>query len=165
MPITRSQSRLMSARAVVDTAELLEAILLHLPMPEILLARAVSRSWKELVDTSPSLRFATFRPPDTEVLIPLTSRYGVHLSNVLAMPSGATPKHLRINPIFLLESTKHFGYAYWEEQSLVEVFVGHRCEIANLNTLALVENSGLRDMFVTRPACPKASLQLYSRGR
>ena len=47
---------------VFQLPELLSAILLHLPVPDILLrARPVSKLWKEIIDTTPRLLWATWK--------------------------------------------------------------------------------------------------------
>lgn len=50
----------MAGIALSQTNELVEQVLLHLPMEEILLARAVSRHWKTLIENSLPLKRATF---------------------------------------------------------------------------------------------------------
>ena len=52
---------MMAAIIVAETNELIEQILQRLPVKDILLARGVSRHWKDIVETSLPLKIATFR--------------------------------------------------------------------------------------------------------
>ncbi|CAK1361063.1 hypothetical protein CB0940_03526 [Cercospora beticola] len=53
-----------AAERALNVAELLERILLSLPMKDILLDQRVSKFWKELVKNSPKLQQALFYRPD-----------------------------------------------------------------------------------------------------
>ncbi|KAK5705545.1 hypothetical protein LTR97_002664 [Elasticomyces elasticus] len=59
-----------AAAAVADTAELTEMILLNLPLLDILMAQRVSRTWQQLITTSPDLQRALFfRAVDGDMLV------------------------------------------------------------------------------------------------
>lgn len=54
---------------VLCTTELLEMILLHLPLKDLLLAQRVSTKWRAIINDSPDLQKALFfRPAVSEVL-------------------------------------------------------------------------------------------------
>ncbi|KAK6507063.1 hypothetical protein TWF481_005514 [Arthrobotrys musiformis] len=56
-----------AAKSVLGTYELLEQILSHLPALELLTTiRCVSKSWRSILDTSLTLRWATWRHPGLE---------------------------------------------------------------------------------------------------
>ena len=59
----------MAATAVADLPELLEAILLRLPLTDILLAQRVSRTWRDIIAGSPSLQRALFFRLTTSLLL------------------------------------------------------------------------------------------------
>ncbi|KAM7185725.1 hypothetical protein V8F33_012235 [Rhypophila sp. PSN 637] len=53
---------------VLGTAELLELILFHLPMQDLLVtAQRVSRAWKSAIDSSPTLQQTLFLRPEADV--------------------------------------------------------------------------------------------------
>jgi hypothetical protein len=52
-----------ATQAVLATAELLELILLNLPIKDILFAQKVCKQWKQLIDSSPLLQQALFLKP------------------------------------------------------------------------------------------------------
>ena len=55
---------------LANTAELIEMMLLHLPLPDILLAHRVSRAWQQVIKDSPKLQKALFfRPASEQTLI------------------------------------------------------------------------------------------------
>jgi hypothetical protein len=53
----------MAAHRVLAINELLELILLHLPLKDIIVARQVASSWKGLFDSSISIQKAAFLAP------------------------------------------------------------------------------------------------------
>ncbi|KAI5357998.1 putative F-box-like domain superfamily protein [Septoria linicola] len=56
-----------AADRALNVAELLERILLQLPMKDILLDQRVAKFWRDLVKSSPKLQQALFYRPDYEV--------------------------------------------------------------------------------------------------
>ena len=61
--------------AALKIVEILEMILLQLPMHIIMQSRGVCHSWKDLIDESMSLQQATFRAPRGQVLGPQPSEH------------------------------------------------------------------------------------------
>ncbi|KAK5714980.1 hypothetical protein LTR15_010396 [Elasticomyces elasticus] len=70
----RQIGELTPNRELFATPEILEAILLHLPLIDLLFSQKVCRTWKAVVDTSPSIKKALFLVPDTkpDLAIPTT---------------------------------------------------------------------------------------------
>lgn len=102
-PSTTIKPLTMAGIALSETNELLEQILLHLPMKEIILARAVSRQWKALIQTSLPLKRATWRGTAAEDHLTIDRFYNPqHYRN----GGGCTPPLLIaesgfiINPMF-----------------------------------------------------------------
>ncbi|KAK5137998.1 hypothetical protein LTR08_005795 [Meristemomyces frigidus] len=55
-----------AAERLAGTLELIEMVLMHLPLPDILLAQRVNKAWSDIITGSPQLQRALFfRPSDT----------------------------------------------------------------------------------------------------
>ncbi|KAK4548988.1 hypothetical protein LTR36_008761 [Oleoguttula mirabilis] len=68
----------VAAANVAGTTELVEMILLHLPLPDILLAQRVNRAWRTITTDSPKLQRALFfRPVSDKRLILPNSKCGI----------------------------------------------------------------------------------------
>ena len=59
----------MAAARVFDTPELLERILLHLPLRDLLLAQRVRGSWRSLIDSSKKAQKALFLEPYSSLVV------------------------------------------------------------------------------------------------
>lgn len=78
-PRTRVGTKLtakVSSDAVFDAAELLEMILLQLPVNDLLLNYRVCKQWKSAIDASPNVQKALFMRPE-----PLTSVFEIDRSH------------------------------------------------------------------------------------
>lgn len=53
----------MASQRVLDTTELLEAILLLLPLPDLLRVQAVCRQWQQVIQSSSPLQEKLFLRP------------------------------------------------------------------------------------------------------
>jgi hypothetical protein len=78
-------------QAVFNTSELLERIIVHLPMKSIFAVQRVSQKFKAAVDTSPSIQTKVFRrlqntPPETWIACDITA-HGVRKFDVHATPT------------------------------------------------------------------------------
>jgi len=58
-----------AAGRVLSTYELLENILLHLPLRQILLSQRISKSFRDLVQRSPNLRRVLFLKPVSDDVV------------------------------------------------------------------------------------------------
>lgn len=89
----------MAGRTVSETYELLEHILLHLPMKDILRARAVSREWQALMVRSLPLKRALFFDCDTNDRV--REGLGSAIDNTLASHGPRLKKPFKeIVPLF-----------------------------------------------------------------
>ncbi|KAK3632714.1 hypothetical protein LTR56_016184 [Elasticomyces elasticus] len=70
-----SAGGLAPTHQVLVTTELLEAILLHLPLKDLLFSQEVCRHWKAVAEQSPSIKKALFLVPDTQpdLVMPTTN--------------------------------------------------------------------------------------------
>ncbi|KAK3708981.1 hypothetical protein LTR37_011145 [Vermiconidia calcicola] len=82
---------------LASIAELVEMILLSLPLSDILLAQRVDRTWKHVIDTSPQLQRALFFAPATDSTMALVGDLGSS-TNVPAEPSAASAGTRSTNP-------------------------------------------------------------------
>ncbi|KAK5710217.1 hypothetical protein LTR17_019052 [Elasticomyces elasticus] len=86
MSNSSSAGELTPTHEVLATPELLEAILLHLPLKDLLFSQNVCRAWKAVIDTSPSITKALFLVPDTEPNLANSTTfkpYPVSINNLL----------------------------------------------------------------------------------
>lgn len=77
--VTRGMTTRYSTAAVLNTYELLEAIILELPMQQILDIRRVSKTWKAIIDRSKPLRTKLFLEPETSKCLWVMDRRSLHL--------------------------------------------------------------------------------------
>ncbi|KAK5677247.1 hypothetical protein LTS10_010436 [Elasticomyces elasticus] len=75
MSNSSTAGELTPTHQVLVTTELLEAILLHLPLMDLLFSQKVCRSWKAVAEESPSIKKALFLVPDTQpdLVMPTTN--------------------------------------------------------------------------------------------
>ena len=98
-PSVSSDSEAMAAtsgRSVSDTYELLEMILLHLPVMEIFKAKAVSKDWKALIERSKPLKRAMFLLCDPNDCLQST----IHKADRRAMHMLKDTTRVEVVPLF-----------------------------------------------------------------
>lgn len=146
-----------ASTAVFDTVELLENILLNLPMKDLLLDARVCRKWKEVINGSISLQRALFmkaepvdvvfrfRPPSHFNKIPEDddTRWFCHQKNGIDFIAA------RINPLFAADDSQvdeEFGGLF------ERIDEGH-IEFVDIKPLQSFEdfNASWRRMFLTQP--------------
>lgn len=64
-----------AATRVLDIAELLETILLHLPLQDLLLSQRVCKTWKGMFDRSHRIQKALFLKPVSDIRVSLAETY------------------------------------------------------------------------------------------
>ncbi|KAK5714269.1 hypothetical protein LTR17_017275 [Elasticomyces elasticus] len=79
-------AHLTAAATVLQTPELLEAVLLSLPARDLLFAQKVCKAWKKATESSPSIQRALFFRPGTKADV-----------------EGADLEHVILNP-FLMQT-------------------------------------------------------------
>ncbi|KAK5702980.1 hypothetical protein LTR97_003926 [Elasticomyces elasticus] len=83
----------LSAAKVLGTYELLEVILLHLPLRQLLLCQRVNRAFKAVIDRSASIRKALFLDPPAAT----QSIHGIYRSTFAPRKEGAGSLTIEIN--------------------------------------------------------------------
>lgn len=151
----------MAAKAVAETAELLESILVHLSMEELLLAQAVSRTWKDLVETSPTLKLATFRPDAAAPVDMQTGEDGKYVSSFF--PTMLADGSVSLNPIFSFKSLEQALYQTWTTPPVKgRTLTGHRFFFTSTAAFGNVTRSVLRETYITLPPCTTMHLYIGS---
>lgn len=109
----------MAVERVFDTIELLEMILLQLPLKDILIAKAVTKRWKQVIDTSLSLRKATYTVANGDVIrssLPDSKRESREFSLCRSMPM-LDMKACEVMPLFSQRCregvTFNLPWRYW----------------------------------------------------
>lgn len=115
-----------AVQAVINTTELLEQIISHLPMRQIAATQRVARNWKEIIDGSPTIQALLWlRPAKSGVLSPA---HRIESPQASCMPHEVVyHRKVRLNPftqwlhqgivLFPFEVTESFEV--WHPQHLV----------------------------------------------
>ena len=160
MKITRSVTRALavintdaSRRAVLDTTELLEAVLLQRPPKQILLLQQVSRRWNATIAKSASLQMKLFRrrsenTRDNEVLD--TRR---HESGSAALHTPRVPTPVRLNPFCQVES---------QPPRIVKVGMATRNKkiTFSIEKPLSIASASWHRVLITEPPCRRASVRI-----
>ncbi|KAK4889874.1 hypothetical protein LTR27_011387 [Elasticomyces elasticus] len=141
-PTTNSSPCNIMAHAVFNVVELLESIILHLPMRDMQRSRRVSKQWCQTVDGSLPIKKALFLEPGT--LADLARDTEIRTSRGLndGPPRSETLYHFSTHPRF--QTTTHLGYFGVESMS---------------HTLAK-DACRLRDVLVAQPSSTTAGSML-----
>lgn len=100
---TRSATHTSQAAIkVFDVNELLEAVLLNLPFQDMFKAKAVCKSWKALIDSSPELRRAMFLAPSGSIIQPMKDEAHCGPSNIYNIPNALQSKAFEPLPMFTI---------------------------------------------------------------
>ena len=168
----RYQCALMErTKDVLDVNELLEQILLRLPMKDILRARAVCRHWKSMIKSSLPLKRATFCASD--------SAEGLLVDKAFATPYWAhlitiPPLHadrIRVNPIFTRVPYMEYPHRYYRDDVdpaeppplRIEARVVHHFVIRSQAVSDGSRFEAFRCMFFTQPPCTALAPSTYDR--
>ena len=147
--------------AVVSTTELLEMILVDLPLNDILIARAVCQHWNSLINSSLRLRRANFRASDGRGYLSLHPyQHGPDflLHPLLAPSSGG----FHVCPILgsrkLDQPHSNASETWATHMDLHEISISSSLlnEIAKERT----QCPALQSMFLTQPPCTTISLNI-----
>lgn len=150
----------MAARAVADTNELLEMILAGLPMKEILCAKLVSRTWKELIETSTTLKIATFLAPSGTVSTPFNFEDDDAPYLQERLPLVSADRSAIINPVLVFQGDPGWAYEYRTLQGVGSIYEYHSFRF-KFSDLARMDYRTFRDMYLSRPACTYMELEAY----
>ncbi|KAK3656830.1 hypothetical protein LTR56_002811 [Elasticomyces elasticus] len=120
---------------VLATPELLEVILLHLPLRDLLFSQKVCTHWKAIVDTSPNIKKALFLVPDT------------HIDQAASTQphSVSAPRPLAINDLILAYVQPGLGSIHEAEH-----YVG--CYAIRSAALQARFEASCRKMYLSRPS-------------
>ncbi|KAK5718380.1 hypothetical protein LTR15_008107 [Elasticomyces elasticus] len=125
--------------AVFDVAELLEMIILYLPMKDMQLSRAVCKAWKNGVDSSIHIEKALFIHPGTPASlahdVPTWRLPGRYLTSYAAGANDVYTHHPMMVPH--LDTFKVQNLAKHAANSLRNVFITSPPEIAALTSLGV----------------------------
>lgn len=141
----------MSASAAAfDTFELLEMIIVQLPVHDILVARAVCRNWNSLIESSLQIRRSTFRAPNGGEYLALVKRQ----PNAWPVPVRMSPADYTVCPLLgSTVKTQSATYFNIDRQAI------------SLPRIQLLELAGslsvtpfFRSLLLTRPPCTAVSL-------
>ena len=146
-----------AATRTIETYELLEHMLLHLPTSDIILFRAVCSSWKSIIETSIHLRRATFRSPRTDSL--LKPQLHMLFGNIFKPPSlKATHEDVDflVNPLFSRPINKSINFPTYSNYPESPGKDGRGLVFFSLGpkrNLVRIETPFWRYTFLTQPPC------------
>lgn len=130
-----------AAAQVLETAELLENIILHVQADYIPYLKRVSKTWQELITTSPRIQplITCLRP------IPLSGYKGQDIPTFY--PRGS---RIALNPAFTLQ---HITFPIWAYPSTVPVDQDRLCLMALVDTKGIELLHNVQEEMVTKPPC------------
>ncbi|KAK4498551.1 hypothetical protein PRZ48_011209 [Zasmidium cellare] len=134
---------------VFNTAELLEEVLLYLPMKDVLLDQRVCKTWKNGIDGSIKLQKALFMRPAGEIEVEESKLYDPYDIEVETRYYFAT-KTCFINPLLL---SKH------GKGGVAHLVVGELTNEWDLPPSVLYPQASWRRMLVTQPPLPVIRLE------
>lgn len=162
--------RSMAVRRVLEITELLESILLHLSIREILAVKPVSRQWRGLIERSILIRRKTFHSPDRRIMRRNHEPLSDHLSTVMSLRDIPTLQGNNFDPMPLFNSwdltddrcqRKPWIYqiksTYMTDKQLHTFHWGNDAEFGFLSP-------AMRSMFITQPPVTTIFLFIQHRG-
>lgn len=160
----------MAVPTVLDITELLEFILLQLFTREILAVKAVSRSWKTLIERSILLQRATFHYPNRTIMHRLRETIPECLSTILSLRDIPTVQGNRFEamPLFnswdrLDERRRSKPWIYQIKPTYMNDKQLHTFHWANDVDFGRL-SPAIRSMFITQPPVTTILLFIKHRG-
>lgn len=144
-----------SALGVLELPELLELIILELPIVDIMATARVNRRWSDIIEASTKIQQKLFLRPSAATVKPAECaprhRFG-----------PCYPKHITINPVL---KSNILGWSNAGEARMrlgPTVVTGSRSErtVSGLSHAVLRPEASWREMFATSPPCTELEVEL-----
>lgn len=138
-------------QAALGVNELLEAILLALPGPDITRLMTVCKTWHKVIDESSRLRHVRILQP----LPPTSTAQQTTTPPTIWTPTYLILAHMRLNPVFGT-ACDYFDDSGADDPPTTRLFI-YPANLPRLKTA--------RHEFATRPPCTTLLLETYGRAR